>query len=404
MKIKTIPDRRWHPQEKLWTVPDTEGMLPRLLAIFATDAVEVDPPLRPRTCSFGHSLGYAPPTSQPGAASRPLGNSTGLERQPTATPSPPLLDHVCEAMRTRHYSHRTEQAYLGWIKRFISFHGSRPPADMGEFEINRFLTDLAVRQKVSASTQNQALSALLLLYRQVLNRPVGDLGEVIRARRPQHLPVVMSRGEVKAVLANLTGDKWLEASLMYGTGLRLMECLRLRVQDIDFLGNEMLVRHGKGSKDRITMLPQSLKAPLCEHLKKVRGVHDRDLREGWGSVELPHALDRKYPNASKEWRWQWVFPQESRWQNQKTSEEGRHHVDESLIQRAVRNAAVKAGLTKRVTCHTFRHSFATHLLESGYDIRTVQELLGHSDVKTTMIYTHVLNRGPAGVRSPVDGL
>ena len=263
---------------------------------------------------------------------------------------------------------------------------------------------MAVKERVSASTQNQALSALLFLYRHVIGREVGDLGEVIRARKPTRLPVVMTRDEVKAVLANLTGDKWLMASLMYGAGLRLMECLRLRVQDIDFSRNEILVRDGKGAKDRVTMLPESLKIPLQDHLKKVKAIHERDLAEGWGRVQMPTALDRKYPNAPKDWRWQWVFPQENRWINPKTREQGRHHIDESLVQKAVRDAVAKAGLTKRATCHTFRHSFATHLLEGGYDIRTVQELLGHSDVKTTMIYTHVLNRGPAGVRSPVDGL
>jgi len=275
---------------------------------------------------------------------------------------------------------------------------------MAEPEINAFLTHLAVKQKVSASTQNQTLSALLFLYRHVIGREVGDLGEVIRARKPTRLPVVMTREEVKAVLANLTGDKWLMASLMYGAGLRLMECLRLRVQDIDFSRNEILVRDGKGAKDRITMLPKSLKAPLQDHLKKVKAIHEEDLAENWGRVQLPDAVDRKYPNASKEWRWQWVFPQENRWKNRNTGEEGRHHIDESLVQKAVTDAVVKVGLTKRATCHTFRHSFATHLLEGGDDIRTVQELLGHSDVKTTMIYTHVLNRGPSGVRSPFDGL
>jgi integron integrase len=307
-------------------------------------------------------------------------------------------------LRSRHYSRRTEQCYRHWVKRFIFFHHVRHPAEMAESEINAFLTHLAVKEKVSASTQNQALSALLFLYRHVIGRQVGDLGEVIRARKPMRLPAVMTRQEVKSVLANLTGDKWLMASLMYGAGLRLMECLRLRVQDIDFERNEILVRDGKGAKDRITMLPVTLKAPLQEHLKKVKAIHEKDLAEGWGRVQLPDAVDRKYPNAPKDWRWQWTFPQENRWVNPQTKEQGRHHMDESLVQKAVREAVVNAGLTKRATCHTFRHSFATHLLEGGYDIRTVQELLGHSDVKTTMIYTHVLNRGPAGVRSPVDGL
>jgi integron integrase len=275
---------------------------------------------------------------------------------------------------------------------------------MGEPEINAFLTHLAVKERVAASTQNQALSALLFLYRHVLAREIGDLGEVIRARKPKRMPVVMTREEVKAVLDHLSGDKWLMASLMYGTGLRLMECLRLRVQDIDFSRKEILVRDGKGAKDRITMLPESLRAPLQDHLKRVKAIHERDLADGWGRVLMPEALDRKYPNAPKEWRWQWVFPQENRWKNTKTGEEGRHHVHESIIQKAVAGAVRKTGLTKRATCHTLRHSFATQLLEGGYDIRTVQELLGHKDVKTTMIYTHVLNRGGKGVKSPVDEL
>lgn len=320
------------------------------------------------------------------------------------TQKPKLLDQVRRAMRTRHYSHRTEQAYVHWIKRFIFFHSVRHPAEMGQPEINAFLSHLAVKEKVSASTQNQALSALLFLYRHVLGRPVADLDEVIRAKKPARLPVVMTREEVKAVLSHLQGDKWLMTSLMYGAGLRLMECLRLRVQDVDFARNEITVRDGKGAKDRVTMLPQSLKAPLQNHLRKVKTIHEKDLRDGWGRVQMPDALDRKYPNAPADWRWQWVFPQENRWTNHQTGQQGRHHVDESLIQKAVREAVSRAGLTKRATCHTFRHSFATHLLEKGYDIRTVQELLGDSDVKTTMIYTHVLNRGPAGVRSPVDGL
>lgn len=275
---------------------------------------------------------------------------------------------------------------------------------MGEKEINEFLSHLAIHKHVSASTQNQALCALLFLYRHVLNREIGDLGEVIRARKPKRLPVVMTRDEVKSILSQLTDDKWLMAALMYGAGLRLMECLRLRVQDLDFSRNEIIVRDGKGAKDRVTMLPESLKNPLQDHLRKVKALHEKDLADGWGRVLLPDALDRKYPNAPAEWRWQWVSPQENRWRNPTTGEEGRHHTDESLVQKAVRDAVVKAGLTKRASCHTFRHSFATHLLEDGYDIRTVQELLGHNDVKTTMIYTHVLNRGPAGVHSPVDTL
>lgn len=325
-------------------------------------------------------------------------------RHPSEVPSakPKLLDQLREALRSRHYSRRTEQTYCLWVKRYIHFHNVRHPAEMAEPEINAFLTHLAVKGKVSASTQNQALSALLFLYRHVIGREIGDLGEVIRARKPKRLPVVMAPDEVKAVLGYLDGDKWLAASLMYGAGLRLMECLRLRVQDIDFSRSEITVRDGKGAKDRITMLPESLKLPLNDHLKRVKAIHQKDLDSGWGQVLMPNALDRKYPNAPTDWRWQWVFPQENRWKNKATGQEGRHHIDESLVQKAVRDAVAKTQLTKRATCHTFRRSFATHLLESGYDIRTVQELLGHKDVKTTMIYTHVLNRGPAGVRSPVD--
>ena len=318
--------------------------------------------------------------------------------------SPKLLESLREALHVRHYSNRTEDTYCSWVKRFVHFHKLRHPREMGELEINLFLTHLAVSEKVSASTQNQALSALLFLYRHVIGKEVGDLGHVIRARKPIHLPVVLTRDEVKALLAQLAGDKWLMASLMYGAGLRLMECLRLRVQDIDFASNEIMVRDGKGAKDRITMLPESLKQPLSDHLKNVKRIHDKDLADGWGRVLLPGALDRKYPNAPAEWRWQWVFPQENRWTNTKTGEEGRHHIDESLIQKAVKSAAFHAQLIKRATCHTFRHSFATHLLEAGYDIRTIQELMGHKDVSTTMIYTHVLNKGGHGVKSPVDGL
>ncbi len=315
-----------------------------------------------------------------------------------------LLDQLREALRSRHYSPRTERTYLMWVRRFIRFHHLRHPAEMGEPEINAFLTHLAVEERVGASTQNQALAALLFLYRNVINREVGELKGVIRARKPERVPVVMTREEIELVLAQLTGDRWLMASLMYGAGLRLMECLRLRVQDLDFARNEIQVRDGKGAKDRVTILPKSLRLTLQEHLARVKAVHGHDLAAGWGRVQLPTALSRKFPNAAVEWRWQWAFPQEGRWRNSETGEQGRHHVDPSLVQRAIKDAVLRAGLTKRATCHTFRHSFATHLIEAGYDVRTVQELLGHSDVTTTMIYTHVLNRGPASVRSPADQL
>jgi integron integrase len=323
---------------------------------------------------------------------------------PNDRKQPKLLDQLRHALRCRHYSRKTEGSYCFWVKRFIFFHHLRHPKDMGENEINRFLSQLAIGAKVSASTQNQALSALLFLYRHVLKREIGDLGEVIRARKPKRLPIVLTREEVKAVLTRLHGQTWLAACLMYGTGLRLNECICLRVQDLDFGGNQILVRSGKGDKDRVTMLPQSTKQPLLEHLQRVKGIHEKDLAAGFGKVELPHALGRKYPNAPWEWRWQFVFPQTHRWINRATHEQGRYHLDESIVQKAVKAAVRDAGLVKRATCHSLRHSFATHLLESGYDIRTVQELLGHKDVRTTMIYTHVLNLGGKGVRSPIDSI
>ena len=350
-----------------------------------------------------------PATAKPDVQTKGMGTARADafragEDSARSSSRPRLLGQLREALRSRHYSPRTEQTYCLWAKRFIYFNRLRHPAEMAEPEINAFLTHLAVKEKVSASTQNQALSALLFLYRHVLGREVGDLGEVIRARKPKHLPVVMTREEVKTVLGQLAGDKWLVASLMYGAGLRLMECLRLRVQDIDFGGSQITVRDGKGAKDRITMLPAVVKEPLRQHLQQVKEIHQRDLADGYGLVLMPYALARKYPNAAAEWCWQWVFPQETRWVNKQTRKQGRHHVHESVIQRAVKHAVAAASITKRATCHTLRHSFATHLLEDGYDIRTVQELLGHKDVKTTMIYTHVLNRGPAGVRSPADSL
>jgi integron integrase len=326
------------------------------------------------------------------------------QRARPATDGLKLLDRLRGVLRARHYSARTEVAYVHWVVRFVRFHGLRHPDAMGTAEVNAFLTHLAVGEDVAASTQNQALSALLFLYRQVLGREVGDLAGVVRARRPKRLPVVMTRAEVKQVLDALTGPRRLVPSLLYGSGLRLLECLSLRVKDLDFGRHALTVRDGKGAKDRVTMLPLSLQGPLRDHLVGVKATHLQDLAEGWGRVVLPHGLDRKYPNAATEWGWQWVFPQERRWRSAETGQQGRHHVDESLVQRAVREAVLRAGLSKRVSCHTFRHSFATHLLETGSDIRTIQELLGHSDVKTTMIYTHVLNRGPAGVRSPMDSL
>ena len=314
-----------------------------------------------------------------------------------------LITQLQAALRARHYSRRTEQAYCGWVRRYVRFHGLRHPAEMAETEINAFVTHLAVADKVSASTQTQALSALLFLYRHVLNREVGELAGLARARKSGHLPVVLTREEVMALLDHLDGENRLIASLLYGAGLRLSEGLRLRILDLDLDGGELVVRDGKGGKDRVTTLPRALEPALREQLRRARAVHERDLADGWGRVQLPDALARKYPSAPAEWRWQWVFPQQRLWTDRRTGEQGRHHVHPSIVQRAVRDAAGRAGIAKHATCHTLRHSFATHLLASGYDIRTIQELLGHKDVSTTMIYTHVLNRGGQGVRSPLDG-
>lgn len=282
---------------------------------------------------------------------RPIAEYSSTSGNSANTRKPRLLDQMHQSMQSRHYSPRTERSYCNWVKRFIYYHNIRHPQEMSEPEINAFLTHLAVKEHVSASTQNQALASLLYLYRNVIGREVGDLGEVIRARKPKRLPVVMTRSEVTTVLNNLPSDKWLMASLMYGTGLRLSECMQLRVQDIDFSSNEINIRDGKGAKDRVTMLPESLRTHLKNHLKKVRDIHNNDLSQSCGSVLLPNALKRKYPNAPKEWRWQWVFPQKNRWKDPKTGEEGRHHADQSILQKAFRQAVIKSGLTKHATCH-----------------------------------------------------
>lgn len=316
--------------------------------------------------------------------------------------SPKLLDQVRGKIRLKHYSIRTEQAYADWIKRFILFFGKRHPRDLGAADVEKFLTHLAVEGKVAASTQNQAKSALLFLYREVLEIELPWLDNVERAKVPKRLPVVLTRPEVQAVLSQLQGTHWLIASLLYGTGMRIMECMRLRIKDIDFSRKEILVRDGKGFKDRVTMLPASLANPLREHLQKVKTLHEQDLAAGFGSVYLPYALARKYPNAARDWGWQYVFPAAGMSSDPRSGEVRRHHVQEQAIQRAMKQAVRDANLVKIATPHTLRHSFATHLLEGGYDIRTVQELLGHSDVSTTMIYTHVLNKGGRGVTSPLD--
>ncbi len=313
-----------------------------------------------------------------------------------------LLDQVREVSRVKHQSIRTERAYVDWIRRFVIFHNKRHPKDMGIPEIEAFLTHLAVQRQVAASTQNQALNALIFLYREVLHIELPGQINAIRVRKPPKLPTVLTASEVPQVLHGLTGVHLLMAKILYGSGLRIMECVRLRVKDVDFAQRHIVVRDGKGGKDRITMLPTSVMPLLRDHLQHTKLLHDDDLGHGYGSVYLPHALAVKYPNAAKAWIWQYVFPSPSLSTDPRSGIMRRHHLHENSVQKAVRHAARLSGIPKRITCHTFRHSFATHLLENGYDIRTVKELLGHSDVKTTMIYTHVLNRGGMAVRSPLD--
>lgn len=315
-----------------------------------------------------------------------------------------LLENVRLVIRFKHYSIRTEEAYLRWIKEFILFHNKRHPSQLGEHEVTDFLSYLATDRKVSASTQNQAMTAILFLYRHVLKEPLDWLDNVESAKKPTKLPLVLTRDEVRSTLLHLEGTKWLIASLLYGAGLRLMECLRLRIKDIDFGYNQIIVRDGKGAKDRITILPSSLKQSLQRHLLRAKALHEQDLNDGFGQVYLPFALSRKYSNADREWGWQYVFPSAKRSLDPRSGIMRRHHVSETAIQKAVTGAVRKAGLSKPASCHTLRHSFATHLLEDGYDIRTIQELLGHKDVSTTMIYTHIINRGGKGVQSPIDSL
>lgn len=318
------------------------------------------------------------------------------------TQGPRLLDQMRDTIRTRHYSIRTEEAYLQWVRRFILFHDKKHPADMGAPELEAFLTHLAVVRNVAASTQSQALSAILFLYREVLKQDLPWLDGVTRAKKPKRLPVVLTPDEVQQVLARLEGTTALMGLLLYGSGLRLMECVRLRVKDVDFTRREILVREAKGNKDRVTMLPLTLIAPLQKHLLRVRERHQEDMEKGHGEVWLPHALAVKKPAAPREWGWQYVFPSQRLSVDPRSGVVRRHHVDEKVLQRSIKTALLRAGIHKPATTHSLRHSFATHLLENGYDIRTVQELLGHADVATTQIYTHVLNRGGLGVRSPLD--
>jgi integron integrase len=323
---------------------------------------------------------------------------------PEAAWEPALQRALEEAFRLRHLSRRTEESYGHWIRRYLAFHRNRHPASMGKPQVEAFLSDLAVRCNVAASTQNQALAALVFLYKVVLERGLGWLDDIVRARRPKQLPVVMTRDEVRAVLETMHGVTRLQARLLYGSGMRLLECARLRVKDIDPGASQLTIRAPKSRRDRVAVLPRTLIPDLEAQLAHVRSQHAEDLRNGAGHVELPGALALKYPSASRELPWQWLFPATRTYYHAPTGNTRRHHLHETVTQKAVRAAAHEAGLTKRITCHTFRHSFATHLLDSGTDIRTIQELLGHQSVKTTMIYTHVLNRGPLGVQSPLDRL
>lgn len=408
--VKGISAHCWDPDNKTWLFPATKTHAALILetlyqtGLFTAPEMDTIAKLGPRelfeenAAAVAAGIGARPPA--------PTAQPQFIKPHHTAAPDSPkiLIQKYLAALSARHYSERTKKAYEQWLWRFLNSHKDRAPQKLGAADINAFLSHLASVENVSASTQNQALAALLFFFRNILNMPLGDIGEVVRAKKPKRLPVVMSRQEVRAVLSELRGDRRLIAALMYGTGLRLMECLELRVQDIDFSLNQITIRNGKGGKDRVTMLPETLKEPLSAHFEQVKMIHNKDIGEGWGKVLLPKAIEKKYPNASGDWSWQWVFPQERRWLDPVTGKQGRHHMDPSILQRTIHEAIIKAGIAKRASCHTFRHSFATHLLENGYDIRTVQELLGHSDVKTTMIYTHVLNRGPNGVRSPADGL
>jgi integron integrase len=341
------------------------------------------------------------------AAERDRDTDPGTSPQPSPPDSPPrpplrLLDQLRERIRFKHYSLRTEQAYVGWVRQFIRFHGLRHPQSMGGPEVVQFLNALANERQVAASTQNQALSALLFLYGEVLGIELPWMGEIARAKHPRRLPVVLSREEVRQVLALTEGVHGLMARLLYGTGMRLMECVRLRVKDLDLGRREIVVRQGKGAKDRITMVPGTLVPDLQAQLLRARSTWAADRAAGRGGVELPHALEKKYPKAPLAWGWFWVFPAPTLSADPRSGEIRRHHVHEAGLQRAIKGAVQAAGIAKPATSHSLRHAFATHLLESGADIRTIQELLGHSDVSTTMIYTHVLNRGRVGVRSPLD--
>jgi len=392
-RIKTVKAHRWHPEGKYWSFPNSRLVLREILSAFAGEELDIDPSLQVLISQ----------DQTEGATHRPSQKEASpIQVQETAKEYS-VVNRVRDLIRLKHYSIRTEKSYLAWILRYIDFHNKRDPKEMATPEIEAFLSHLAVDLRVSASTQNQAFNALLFLYKEVLKKELDDSIDAIRAKKPKRLPTVMTKEEAMKVIGAIPADHQLMVKLIYGGGLRLMECLRLRVKDIDFENNQLVVRDAKGMEDRVTVLPDSLKASFRDHLERVKLVHQNDVARGYGRVYLPYALERKYPNASLEWGWQYVFPAKSLSEDPRTGEVRRHHVHENSVQKAVQTAVRLVGLTKPVNVHSFRHSFATHLLEANYDIRTVQELLGHNDVSTTMIYTHVLNKPGVSVKSPLDG-
>jgi integron integrase len=385
-KLKTVRTRQWHPDGKYWSFPYSKPVLNEILSALAGEEIDIDPslhPLMPEVESEKDTDQRVPLATLP---------STGS-----------LFDRVRHLIRLKHYSMRTEETYLHWITKYLSFHKNSAPEALGVPEIEAFLSYLAVDMRVAAGTQNVAFNAILFLYREVLKKELAESINAIRAKKATRLPTVMSKEETMKVIAAVPAEHQLMVKLIYGSGLRLMECLRLRVKDIDFGNSQILVRDAKGMKDRVTVLPENLRVLLQDHLERVRLLHQNDLSEGRGRVYLPYALERKYPKASSEWGWQYVFPAKGLSKDPRTGEVRRHHIHENGLQKAVKTAARLAGIAKPVNVHTFRHCFATHLLEANYDIRTVQELLGHKDVSTTMIYTHVLNRPGLSVKSPLDG-
>lgn len=373
---RSIPNRKWNNEKKLWLIPNTK----EASQMFLKNLYELG--------SFNFPI---------------FKNPAPAKNPPEETKEQKEIRKLTDALKTKHYSQHTIESYTKWIKEFLDAYKNYSEK-LGQIQINGFLTNLAVKENVSASTQNQALAALLFYFRFVKHEDAENLANVIHAKHKKRAPVVLSREEIKLIINNLEGYKKLAAELLYGTGMRLNEVLALRILDIDFERNEITIRYGKGGKDRRVMLPKSLIPKLKAHIAQVKLIHEKDLADGYGRVQLREGMTKRSSQTAFEFHWQWLFPQKNRWVNQRTGEQGRHHVDESILQKAVKKALHDAGITKNASCHTFRHSFATHLLENGYDIRTVQELLGHSDIRTTMIYTHVLNKGAKEVESPLDGI